>query len=508
MTERGERTGFMASACRRCLAGALASVGAGRAALHRALVLAVLLAFAVNLVIWLVASGFLGDQEGRNALLKERIGELDQQSLRIRDVKEKTSELVSHAEIVAQLLAASDRAVRDLQTVAELIRDLNAAERSATSEVAASVRLDDLEITRKGLSLRGEANRPAGVSELLRRLQTAGYQDVRLSHLALVDMPQPGWQAQRSFVIGTGPRADDPVQTGPANASAAASVALPPPPAAPDEDDSNATFILIGAGGVLVGVTAVLLWFLRKRLLKLVAALRCLRAWLFFSPADRLAGRRRCAAVDNVLQRLRSIDPANPDGWPPHLRLLVVVEVFLLSALIAFSLGGGDTLDELETARREEYALRDAYRTKYSAFGAGMEKAHVERFAAAERDFGADAARIPAVPDDVGLLAGLERIAGANKVSLSRLQKEGTERLHASHATQAWSLHVSGSFSALGSMLEDIGRIGPLVSLAGLRLRPLADAQRGLLLEGVLETHRRLSDAEVATLKAQKKGKK
>lgn len=506
MTERDERTGLMASACRRNLSDMIAAVGHGRAALRRALLLAALLAFAVNAVVWLVASGFLAEQAERNDLLKERIGELDQQSLRIRDAKERTSALLTQAEVVAQLLSASDRTVLDLHTVAGVVRDVNAGDRNSVAGVLPSVRLNDLEIARKGVILRGETSAPAGVSELLRRLQVSGYEDVRLSQLALFDMPQPGLQIRRSFVIETGGRVDVPARVQPATTSDP--MAPRPPPAAPEEEASSVTLILLGGGGLFVCMLVALLWFIRKRIMRLLTGFGNLRAMFLAGPSDRLAGRRRFASVEIALQRLRLIDPANPDDWPPRLRVLVVIEVFLLAALMAFSLGVSDTLDELEAARRDEFALRDAYHTKHYAFGADKEKLYVEHFAAAERSFGADADRIPSVPDDVGLLAALERIAGERKVSLSRLQKESSERFQASHATQTWSLHVSGSFSALGGMLEDIGQIGQLVSLAGLRLRPLANTQSELLLEGLLETHRRLSEAELASLKAPKKGKK
>lgn len=499
MTDKDAHTGAMASVCRRCRAGLVAVVGSDRESLRRALVLAALLGFAVNAVVWLAAAGFMEQQEARNALLKERIAELDQRYLRVLDVRERTNALLAQAAAVSALLAGSDQRLRDLQAVSSVVRDLNVTGSHAAAGVPTGVRLTDLELSSKGLLVKGDADAPAGISELLRRLQALGYGDVRLSSLAYGDQLQSGGGSRRSFVVESGPKVDRPEH---AQSAAAVAATLPMPPAATDGDDSYPAFVVIlGAGGLLI----FLVWFVRtlgkfglRRPHSTIAA-----------SADRRHGGRRClAAVDASLLHLRSIDPANPDGWPSALRLLVVLEIFLLVALTVFSLAVSDVLDELDVARREESSLREDYVRKQTSFGAVVEKFMAERFASVERDFGGDAARIPEAPDDVRLLADIERIAGGRKVALLRLQKEGSERLQISHVTQAWSLHASGSFSALGGMLEDIGRGEFLVSLASLRMRPLASATGGLLLEAVLETHRRSSQAEIASLKTSKKGKK
>jgi len=208
-----------------------------------------------------------------------------------------------------------------------------------------------------------------------------------------------------------------------------------------------------------------------------------------------------------VASQFRGLNGRHPGQWPLIPRLMCGVGVLALVVVLGWFFYWSSQLEELDTGRREEEKLKEAYKGKVQQAinlqALRKQKEQVGEYVASLEK------QLPSKAEMDALLSDINQ-AGLGRGLQFELFKPGQVVVKDYYAELPIDIKVSGSYHDVGAFTSDIANLPRIVTLNNLSL---AAAKDGVLaLDAVAKTFRYLDKDEVAAQRkasgADKKGAK
>ena len=424
----------------------------------------------------------LRHQGDRNAYLEEQIARVDGQIDEIKRYKRLIELALGRAVVVKHLAEDANGMVRIFNFLARGVPD------------GAYLRF----VHRDGqrVSMRGYASSPARVTLLLRNVEASEL--LREPNLTRLKAVAGSELFEFQIVASLGSPADDrsadadTSASGPRTPEAPTDVPLATPPA----EAPSWVF-----GWVLVGVV----------FLALVASVFRLRR-RSRSPGH-VARRSSGARMESAIRQFEAVDPRRIETWGPAPRLVVMIEVLLLTLAAAHWWILSPGLDELEWARDKELELRQQFLDKKKlAVNLDLYRDQLREM---EEAYDVLLKRLPSKTVIADISRSLTDAASARGIEVLTLQPDQSEQVSDFYAEFPVLLRLAGSFDALGAVAGDLAKSVRLVSAGDFKLASRTEfgsdaggPSNGLLLGGKIRFPRYLDEEEVAAQRRSARAKR
>lgn len=208
--------------------------------------------------------------------------------------------------------------------------------------------------------------------------------------------------------------------------------------------------------------------------------------------------------MNQLLERLRALDPNDVGRWPFVFRAGAIGLVFLIALVAAaYLLAWRPQKPLLEQAQAEEQSLLGTLEQK--ARKAANLEAYKEQLKEMEKSFGAMLRQLPnktEVPNllvdisQTGLAAGLEE----------KLFQPAAEINRDFYAELPIKIRLSGSFHAIGNFVSGVAALPRIVTLHDIQIEPLGkeSGKDQLQLDVTAKTYRYLDDEEQAAVEQER----
>ena len=167
---------------------------------------------------------------------------------------------------------------------------------------------------------------------------------------------------------------------------------------------------------------------------------------------------------------LRELNPRDLASWPPAVRLVSLVLMFVVVLLLGYFFIVRGELTSLHTARREELALRRTFVSKAQL--ARELPAYRRQLEAMRRNYGVLLAQLPSRNQIPTLLRDISTTAQLDGLNQKLFKPEHQVR-KAFYAEQPIAMEYTGTYQEIGKFVSDVAALPRVVTLADLHLAPV-----------------------------------
>ena len=206
----------------------------------------------------------------------------------------------------------------------------------------------------------------------------------------------------------------------------------------------------------------------------------------------------------NLIEELRSLDPADPGRWPLPFRVGAIgVWFVLLTLALSYMFVWQNQRPELQRREAEEQDLRGQFQTKH-AKAVNLE-AYKQQLADIERSFGALLRQLPGKTEVPNLLVDISQTGLAAGLQ-EKLFTPAPEEKKDFYAELPIKIRLSGSYHQFGEFVSGIAALPRIVTLHNIEIKPDSkDSYDQLTLDVTAKTYRYLDEEEIASAEAEKR---
>ncbi|HNT40162.1 MAG TPA: type 4a pilus biogenesis protein PilO [Rubrivivax sp.] len=202
------------------------------------------------------------------------------------------------------------------------------------------------------------------------------------------------------------------------------------------------------------------------------------------------------ALVEQAASQFRGLNPAEPGQWP----WLPKAAVFLAAALAVLVIGWfallSSTLEELESERQAEPALKAQFESKLGQ-AVNLNELRKQKLQVQEYVVQLEK-QLPGKAEMDALLSDINQ-AGLGRGLMFELFRPGNVEVKDYYAELPITLRVAGRYHDIGAFAADVSNLSRIVTLHNLSIGPPGRESTGpLSMEAVARTYRYLDAAEVA----------
>lgn len=206
-----------------------------------------------------------------------------------------------------------------------------------------------------------------------------------------------------------------------------------------------------------------------------------------------------------IAEDFKNLNPQDVGAWPLLPRVAVLIALFVLILVGGWWFVWRGQLDDLESQRREEVSLKEAWAgKKKQAVNLDLYQAQMAEI---NRVFGALLKQLPNKTEIEALLVEINQ-SGLGRGLQFELFRPGNESNKEFIAEVPISVRLTGMYHDLGAFASDIGRLSRIVMLNNLTLTPVSGGGGALGLDAVTVTYRALDEDEISKQKQAGKGGK
>lgn len=198
-----------------------------------------------------------------------------------------------------------------------------------------------------------------------------------------------------------------------------------------------------------------------------------------------------------ALDEFRYLNPNDPGAWPLIPKIVILIGWFLVLLLAGWWFIWSDQLSGLDQAQQEEITLKEQYLLKKrQAVNLDL---YTQQLAEIDRSFGALLKQLPNKSEIEALLIEVNQ-AGLGRGLQFELFRPGREEIRDFYAELPVTVKINGAYHDIGAFAADIAKLPRIVTLNGVSIAPLKNAET-LTLDATVKTFRYLDDSEVAQQK-------
>jgi type IV pilus assembly protein PilO len=204
------------------------------------------------------------------------------------------------------------------------------------------------------------------------------------------------------------------------------------------------------------------------------------------------------AALRNVGDQFRNLNPNDPSVWPPVPRYALCLAVTLLVLVALWFVWLTNANDELESERAREVALRADYKKKVG-LAANLDllkkqREQVQQYVTLLEK------QLPSKAEMDALLSDINQ-AGLGRSLQFELFRPGQVSVKDYYAELPIAVRVTGSYHDIGAFAADIASLSRIVTLNNLTITPQKEKDGNLTMDATARTYRYLDDEERAAQK-------
>ena len=202
-------------------------------------------------------------------------------------------------------------------------------------------------------------------------------------------------------------------------------------------------------------------------------------------------------ALQDTLDQLRALDVAdleinNVGAWPAAFKAIVLLVLFIVVLIVGYFLYLTDKQTVLETAQKQEAALKSEYESK--AFQAANLPQYRQQKEEMEASFGAMLRQLPSDTEVPGLIEDITLAALDNGLTIESIDLQ-PERKAEFYVELPITIVVSGEYHDIGAFVSAVANLSRIVTLHDFDIRP-APSPANLKMSIVAKTYRYLGEEE------------
>lgn len=198
------------------------------------------------------------------------------------------------------------------------------------------------------------------------------------------------------------------------------------------------------------------------------------------------------------LEELKALNLRDIGSWPVLPKVSALVLVFVAVVLAAYWFIWKPQLEQLETTRQKEMALRESFLTKKKQ--AVNLDTYRQQQVEIEQSFGALLKQLPNKSEMDALLVDINQAGLGRGLEFELFKPAPSEILSEFYAELPVTVKVTGGYHDLGHFASDVSQLPRIVTLNDIKIEVAKDGR--LTMDGVAKTYRYLDESEI---NAQKK---
>jgi len=205
-----------------------------------------------------------------------------------------------------------------------------------------------------------------------------------------------------------------------------------------------------------------------------------------------------------TLDDLRSVDLNDIASWPRSVKIFAAVLVCVMILAAGYWFIIKDQLAELETAERQELALRDEFERK-KAMAVNLE-AYQKQMVEMQERFGVMLRQLPNRTEVPELLIDITQTGLGRGLQFDLFQPRN-KRVADFYAELPINIRVQGTYHQLGEFVSDVAALPRIVTIDDLVLSPGGAGSERLTMSAVAKTYHYLDNEQIAQRRAAKSKK-
>ncbi|MGH8282437.1 MAG: type 4a pilus biogenesis protein PilO [Gammaproteobacteria bacterium] len=215
----------------------------------------------------------------------------------------------------------------------------------------------------------------------------------------------------------------------------------------------------------------------------------------------------KLADLRNIdLNELRNLDFRNPGSWPPIVRGITYILIFIVVIAIGYYFLLSGDKQQLDQAQQQEVTLKQQFEQK--AGEAANLDVYKEQLEQMKRSFGTMLRQLPGKTEIPNLLQDISQTAQIDglKQDLFKPENEVKKDFYAEKPIQ---IQLEGTYHQFGKFVSDIAALPRIVTVHDISIKPQGNSAGGapLVMTLTAKTYRYLEDNEQTAAKPVKRHK-